>query len=115
MDNIDGVGGIGGNGGIGGLKPTLQPALCPRCTSYARLAFLISSILRNTLRPLKKFQTVFFIKCEKYNVIPAQMICCPSTQNKKQSCNILIYIVIFIYVYLRYANARLHKYIRVTV
>ncbi|MFQ3010351.1 hypothetical protein, partial [Neisseria meningitidis] len=72
MDNIDGVGGIGGNGGIGGLKPTLQPALCPRCTSYARLAFLISSILRNTLRPLKKFQTVFFIKCEKYNVIPAQ-------------------------------------------
>ncbi|RNK13442.1 hypothetical protein COI09_05025 [Neisseria meningitidis] len=48
-------------------------------------------------------------------VIPAQMICCPSTQNKKQSCNILIYIVIFIYVYLRYANARLHKYIRVTV
>ncbi|WP_228776425.1 hypothetical protein, partial [Neisseria meningitidis] len=31
-------------------------------------------------------------------VIPAQMICCPSTQNKKQSCNILIYIVIFIYV-----------------
>ncbi|WP_269048654.1 hypothetical protein, partial [Neisseria meningitidis] len=58
MDNIDGVGGIGGNGGIGGLKPTLQPALCPRCTSYARLAFLISSILRNTLRPLKKFQTV---------------------------------------------------------
>ncbi|HGO7560011.1 TPA: hypothetical protein ACLAZL_002153, partial [Neisseria meningitidis] len=50
-----------------------------------------------------------------YAVIPAQMICCPSTQNKKQSCNILIYIVIFIYVYLRYANARLHKYIRVTV
>ena len=69
MDNIDGVGGIGN---IGGLKPTLQPALCPRCTSYARLAFLISSILRNTLRPLKKFQTVFFIKCKKYNVIPAQ-------------------------------------------
>ncbi|WP_461241964.1 hypothetical protein [Neisseria gonorrhoeae] len=48
-------------------------------------------------------------------VIPAQMICCPSTQNKKQSCNMLIYIVIFIYVYLRYANARLHKYIRATV
>ncbi len=75
MDNIGGVGGIGGFSGfgnIGGLKPNLQPALCPRCTSYARLTFLISSILRNTLRPLKKFQTVFFIKCEKYNVIPAQ-------------------------------------------
>ncbi len=69
MDNIDGVGGIGGNGGIGGLKPTYsQPYV--HAASYARLAFLISSILRNTLRPLKKFQTVFLSNAKNITSFP---------------------------------------------
>ncbi|HFC8651516.1 TPA: hypothetical protein ACFK25_09975, partial [Neisseria gonorrhoeae] len=48
--------------------------------------------------PPERLQTAFFTQFPPFpiipdntvilkSVIPAQMICCPSTQNKKQSCN----------------------------